>query len=118
MSDKAMLVLGEASESDDEDFQQIEVRSAIDFTVMIKTHICCKKIMINFRTQEVEWLRATTQSLTLIPNTRQAIQVCRSSYLYDYSLLQNTSCLVSYFNCTSTVSTHQLFFINENYCRK
>jgi len=29
MSDKAMLVLGEASESDDEDFQQVEVRSAI-----------------------------------------------------------------------------------------
>jgi len=25
MSDKAMLVLGEASESDDEDFQQVEV---------------------------------------------------------------------------------------------
>lgn len=29
MSDKAMLVLGEASESDDEDLQQVEVRSAI-----------------------------------------------------------------------------------------
>lgn len=43
--------------------------------------------MINFRTQEVEWSRVTTQSVILIPNTEQAIQVCHNSYLNNHSLL-------------------------------
>lgn len=54
MSDKAMLVLGEASESDDEDFQQVEVRSAIQRYCYIQNLYGYKRIMIHFRTQEVE----------------------------------------------------------------
>jgi len=89
MSDKAMLVLGEASESDDEDLQQVEVRSAIQCYFYIQNTYDYKSIMIHFRTQEVEWSRATTQSVILIPIAEQPNQVCHDSYLNNHSLLNN-----------------------------
>lgn len=44
-----MLVLGEASESDDEDFQQVEVRSVILCYCYVQNTHCYKMIMVYFR---------------------------------------------------------------------
>lgn len=41
MSDKAMLVLGEASESDDEDYNNQEVKSTLVFQLKLYSKMIC-----------------------------------------------------------------------------